>query len=64
MGYFLGYGRVGTTVRIHHLESNETYKENSAWELEKNSASCFEQILKAAHQQTTSSYLLSHKTYN
>ena len=40
--------RVSTNVWMHHLKSIEMSGKKARWELHKNSASCFEQVLRAA----------------
>ena len=43
---------VGVTLWRHHLDSNETFGDKAWWELHKDAACCFEQIMKAAPNKT------------
>ena len=39
---------ISTTVWLHHLDSDKTLREKVRWELHKDAACCFEEILEAA----------------
>ena len=47
-----GCSHISTTVPLHHLDSNEASGEKAWWELYKNAACYFEQILEAAPHKT------------
>ena len=56
---------VRTIVRLYHLDSNQMPEEKERWELHKDAACCFQQILKAAHYKiatvrTLTSHFTSH----
>ena len=55
------FSRVSTTICLQHLDSNKTPEENVRWELHKDTAWCFQQILKIETFETaTVSPLTSH----
>ena len=57
---------VSTTLWQHHLDSNEVLEEKARWELLKDDACCFQQILEAAPSNNKNScmatYFSSYKT--
>ena len=38
---------------MHHMDTNKMYGEKAWWQLYKNAASCFEQVLEATLHKTT-----------
>ena len=51
---------VNTTVRMHHMNADKTYREKTRWEMHKNVTSCTEQILRATLHETGVWPLTSH----
>ena len=54
-----------TTVGLHNLELNETLRKKARWEILKNAAYCFVQILEATTHKTVAvqplaAHLISH----
>ena len=58
---------IGTTVRLHHLDSNKALRIKARWQLHKDTMCCFKQILEAVPYKNTCSmatYLSFHKQSN
>ena len=53
-----------TVVWLHYLDSNETLGEKARWELYKDAACCFEQILELAPYKTVVIQLLTSHLIN
>ena len=47
------FRHISTIVWLHYLDSNKTLREKARWELHKDAACCFEQVLDAAPYKTT-----------
>ena len=65
MGIFPSCSYVPTTVWLHHLGTNEMHGKKAWWELHKDAACCFEQILEASPLKTAAvqpltSHLANH----
>ena len=53
MQFLLSSGCVSSTIWMHHMDADETYKEKARREQHKNDKSYTEQILKATSNETT-----------
>ena len=64
--FFPDYGRVTTTVWMHHLDVNETYEKKTRWKLHMNVKNCSKHIFKATLDKIrscTATFLPSHKPF-
>ena len=52
MGFLPSCGCVSITVQMHHMDANKTHREKARWEVHKNAASYFKQILEATSYKT------------
>ena len=57
--------RVGTIIRLHHLDFNETLEEKAWWELHKDAVSYFDKIQESAPYKTATvrpltSHIINH----
>ena len=57
--FFPNCSCVSTTVWIHHMDANKTFREKSRWELHNNDICCFEKIRKITPHKTASVRRLS-----
>ena len=53
MGFLESNSWVNTTVQIHHVDADKTYREKARRKLHKNAASYIEQILEATPNEAT-----------
>ena len=61
MQFFPSNSYVDTAIWIHYMDTNETYGEKE-WQLDKNAASCIEQVQEATPHKTVAS-TTHHENY-
>ena len=59
MRFLSSCGCVNVTLWIHHMDTNKTSGEKARWELCKNTAYCFDEILEATPLKIAAVWLLT-----